>query len=227
MFKPDYAAKFFPEWWKDLPRMKTIIEHGPNNTERTATAPTIKNCPGVMDYYKNGFIIPLWCDHLFEVGKINTDYLRVVPVDQKYSNTKHPVDQRGNYLPENKFTHIKLESPWFLKTNKKVNFMWIKPSWNFDNPNDFIQPPSVIEFYHQHATNVNIFFERKAETYKLLLNAGIPVGHFIPISDDRIEIKHHLLSDLEFTQLKIQNNIRFSFDRSYIKYVKFKNSQGD
>lgn len=225
IFKPDYAHQFFPDWWKTLPKTvsRTISSKTDNNEEMT----TIKNCPGILDYYKHGFILPLWCDHLFEVGKLNTDYLKVVPSDPRSNSSKHPVAQRGGYLPENRYTHIKLDSPWFLKSNKQTHFLWTKPTWNFENPNEFIQPSAVIEFYYQNATNVNMFFERKPETYKLVLAAGTPIAHFIPLSEDKIRLQYHLISDLELNHIKLQNNNRFSFERSYIKYVRYRNKQKD
>jgi hypothetical protein len=227
LFKPDYAVKFYPEWWKSLGRLAPIKNLPPESQLIGMSGPTIKNCPGVMDYYRNGFILPLWCDHLFEIGKINTDYLRVVSSDSIHRNTKHPVEQRGKYLPESRYTHIKLESPWYFKSNKKVNFIWVKPTWNFDNPNEFIQPPAIIEFYYQHATNFNLFFERKQETHQVILKAGIPTGHFIPISDNKIKLQTHEVSEAEFIKIRSATSIRFSFERSYIKYVKMRNKQED
>lgn len=223
LFKIDQATKFYPEWWKTLPRL--VVNTEKNNGD--ITAPTMKNCPGIIDYYKFGFIMPLWSDFLFEVGKINTNYMRVNSADPNSTSSKHPVFQRGEYLPENNYSHIKLESPWHIASNKNIKFLWCKPLWNFANPNEFVQPPSIIDFYHQHTSNVNFFFVRKQETYKFIMEAGTPMGHFVPLSENKIKIKHHLLTRIEFEQRAQKSYFRFSFNRSYIRYKNLKDKKRD
>lgn len=213
LFKIDYARKFYPDWWKKLP----VATPHPKQP-KDLTAGTMKGCAGIIDYYKSGFIIPLWTEAIIETGPIGSTYLRVALSDPSADSEQHGASQRGEYLPNTKFSHVKLNSPWLIEATDTTQFVMTKPIWNFDDPTEFIVPPGALNFYYQHSSNVNLFFKHKQQEHKIHLDPGIPIVHLIPQTEKRIEIRTHYLSKNEWLQ-RHANSLRFSFVSSYTKYV--------
>ena len=55
------ANKFLPDWFKKMPRW--LEEDNPFDKG------TFKNCPGIVDFYKDAFVIPLWADFYLNVSE--------------------------------------------------------------------------------------------------------------------------------------------------------------
>lgn len=216
VFKVDHAKKFFPEWWKQLPN---AIRRDEKYDDLTGS--TMKTCSGIVDYYKSGFIIPLWSDTIIETGPIGRSYLRVCFADPTADSQQHPSIQRGSFLPDKEYSHIKLASPWHIECNKSMQFTMVKPIWNYNDPTEFILPPGSLNLYYQHASNVNIFIKHKSQNHKIQLTAGTPLAHLIPQSEESIEIKCHFLRRAEFDE-RSRTPFKYSFTKGYSTYVRAK-----
>ena len=48
--KINYGHHYIPDWFKEMPKRKF------------GYMPTIKKCPGIVSYYKQSIVIPMWCD---------------------------------------------------------------------------------------------------------------------------------------------------------------------
>ena len=55
------SKHFIPEWFKKAPSFL------PEENELTAM-PTVKRCPGFIDFFKMGYVLPAWCDFHLEIG---------------------------------------------------------------------------------------------------------------------------------------------------------------
>ena len=63
----DYAIKFYPDWWKKLPKLtKPILS---DNTGDATHNTNMKYCDGLTNEYRNSVIIPMWCDFLFKYNE--------------------------------------------------------------------------------------------------------------------------------------------------------------
>lgn len=193
----DYAHKFFPDWWKNL--NKTFIAKENNIDVELAT---IKTCVGFIEQYQHGIIIPMWSDFHIKLGStIKPEYFWKFS-DNISSCGNHSSEQRGSeYLPDNKYCHVKLNSPWFFKCNEDIKFALTPTFWNFYKPEDILIPPGILDFKYQMATNINIFFwyKEKEETY--YIKHGKPLVQFIPLSERKLKIKTHLVSKEEMDKL--------------------------
>jgi hypothetical protein len=218
LFQIQPAKEFYPDWWKELP---SVIKD-PNQTKNPfQQGATMRTCAGLVDYYKTGAIIPAWSDVGFQVGRENTGFVRVSfasPVSGQSS--QHSTAQRGTYLPTAKYTHIKLESPWFIYANKPTQFLYLKPFWNFDRPEEILMPPGSINYYYQHTTNANLFLKHDKEEKIIRIQAGSALVHLVPQSEDKLIIKNHLVDEKEFNTRTSVTWYRFASSNGYARYRK-------
>lgn len=207
--KIDYANKFIPQWWKDLPA--THLKRG-DITEM----PTMKTCAGFVELYKHGFIIPMWSDLAIEVAPTTEKEkkIRWHFSDQLTTGTVHSDYQRGSYLPTNEYEHFKIGSPWYLKCNRDVYFQFVQPTYNFDHPEVANILPGIVNYKYQHATAINMIFKKTDKFAKYMFNFGQPMVHIVPISEEHVELKHHLVSGEE---------MRNMFDRGESARLSFRN----
>ena len=75
--------------------------------------------------------------------------------------------------------------------------------------------PGVLNFKNQNTANINLFLERKNN--KFLIEHNTPLIYCIPLSDAKLEIKNHLVSDQEFKHLSHLASYNFSFTGTYKK----------
>ena len=124
------TSNFVPNWWNDLPAKPELV----NNEEFLGYKLNMRGCPGFVDLYKLGFMIPLWSDILIEVAPNGETWYRWQFSDQVSDATVHPDHQRNKFLRDTEFQHIKINTPWLLETNKDLNWMVAPPTWNLSNP---------------------------------------------------------------------------------------------
>lgn len=207
--KPKMAAHFYPEWWKE---MKTEMQVG---DELFPTA-TIRRCMGLVDHYKNGFIIPMWADLRVELGPIGDPFFRAQFSDNVSGIGQHPATIRGAYLPEAQYQHLKLFTPWAAKCNDDVHWKWEQPTWSYRNPNKSIVLPGTIEYKYQYSMNANIMFARQHEKSMIEIPFQQPLVHVTPLTERDLELRHHMVEQAEYDRLmqgeKLSNINRY---RSY------------
>lgn len=212
-----YAIKFVPDWWKKTP----ILNDG---------MATIRNCLGFTELYKNAIVIPCWSAMDFFIDDKNKKTFewrtsldwRSVISDELIST--HSNEQFFNFTG-NHGLNLKIISPWMFKTNKFVNFSWSQPTWNVrDRIFNANVLPAVTNFYTQNSTHINIFFEHQDEKQKITFEWLNPLVMLHPLSDNKIKIQNHLISETEMQRFLGR---RFLFFRSgpenQIKSIKINN----
>jgi hypothetical protein len=190
--KIDYGGDFLPQWWRDLPR--TIETGGAYLNGEPQRGSTIKGCRGFTRLYKNSIIIPFWENMLFETW--GGDYKWTCTQTKKLIDI-HPDALMAGFVDPKKFQHIKLLSPWRLKTNRFVEFQFSDPVWNRQNIVDYTILPGILDFKYNHGSHVNIMVNMKPEGSRFHIRVGEPVACLTPLTDDRVEIKNHLVSEKE------------------------------
>lgn len=206
--KPTKGVEQLPNWWKQL--SNSYWDDGDCQPMSTA-----KRCAGIIDLYKKAIVLPLASDVSLELGPTGDGFFRWASADNSVSVVEHPIPQRGSYLPNDRYQHIKMGSPWFVQCDEDVEFMFFQPTYNFETPETFIIPPAVINFKYQNATHVNIFLPRNAGTKKLLLEAGQPIVGLVPLTDRPIEMRFHLVTQNEIHEMA--RNIT-TFSNSYARH---------
>lgn len=210
MYPIQRAIKFIPTWWKKMP-----LHHiaGNDDQDFQIPAPTLKTCPGLFDLYKDGFVVPLWSDMILK----NTESETLVDFADHTRNyiERHP---RYQFDPafEN-YNHIKINVPWCVVEKSGINWLEFACTWNLlPEGAKFHVTPGRLDFKLQHSTNVNCFLT-KDDNKLVQLKAGTPLVHWIPLSEKKVKVKTHYISDSEYME-KIKLTItRNSHINSYRK----------
>lgn len=210
---PIRESKYYlPDWFKQLPTKYklNVSDQGPE-IEQT----TIRRCNGIIDLYQQGFVIPMWCDlalETFENGSIS--WFWNVPHFQ--SPTQHTKDQFGGNFDN--LIHLKILNPWRIKEKSGVKFIYKNLFYeNLDLINQISVAPGILDFKYQHYAHISLFFDKKPN--KFILEAGRPLVQAIPLSENEIVIKNHLISDQEYKNIE-QATFLFSSVGYYLKRKK-------
>jgi len=208
------STKILPNWWKNL--SSTYQEERESGI--SIPRATIKRCEGIISLYQKGFTLPMWSDAVLESSG---NKLRWEFADNSYTIATHGSQQMSEEFAN--YVHIKLVSPWRFKEKKGIQFTFVQPSWNQVS---FIFglhiPPGVVEFKNQFTTNVNAFMPKNV---KISIPAGMPMAHFVPCTEDQIELKLHLLDQKEMEKLEVGNRSCPFFLGSYRKYIKARKNE--
>jgi hypothetical protein len=212
LFPIDYSHKFIPEWWKKLPKNLTKNERGQDIFWPSST---MKSCSGFNSLFKKGITIPLWTDMAIKINQLNVD---VKLSSEETALGSHSYSQMEGSYPVQKYALIKIMSPWLLNCKENISFNFIQNTWNFYNMDDIIIPPGIVDYKYQTITNIN-FFVNKEKNRNLLINAGQPMVNIIPLTDKKIKIHTHFISDSDFLK-KSSRNSQTSFNNVLSKIKK-------
>jgi hypothetical protein len=182
------ASKFLPSWWKELPKNFKVTDDIKNELSiRKGT--TLKSCSGFTDLYSKGAILPMWSDVTIQIGEIGNNSYRFYHRDNRSVITIHPQMQRGNYLPDTEYQHLKFVSPWVFYCEEPTNFVFMEPTWNLEDLQYTKTLPGIVNYKYQHTTSVNMMCIRKPEAYEFDIPFLHPMAHIIPMDDRELEIK--------------------------------------
>jgi hypothetical protein len=206
----DFAIKHIPNWWKNLP--KSYLD-----TNEFTQSPTMKHCVGMVDYYKNSIAIPLWSDLSIKVNEDKSYKWQFS--DRRTQAGFHSMEKQANGFLSN-FFHFKIISPWAFKTKEMINWVWSHPTYNYEFSEDIVSLPAIVNYEHQNSTNINLMVSTK-EPKIINISQGQPMAVLTPMSDRKVEIIRHLVSEKEFDSI-LSMQARISFLNKYKKIVKRK-----
>jgi len=196
-FKIQRASKFIPKEWKDLPPHFSHKMNPDPNSKMVQEIATLKKCNAFRDLFANGFIIPLWADCQLEAHNDRFVFGGHNMFEANSTASGHHRSQIGDFYLN--YNHIKIESPWFLREKTGVKFSWNGCLWNNTHNLEHVQfLPGVLDFKYQNATHINLFIKRGVV---IKYFANDPMVHLIPLSDSKIKLKHHLLSEDEYVKM--------------------------
>ena len=202
------AMKHIPSWWKKLPIARFEETFFPK--------PTMKGCVGMIDYYANSVALPLWSDLMINVGSDKS--YRWQFSDGSSGAIVHNPNQRTDFL--NDYGHLKLITPWCLKTKKDVKWFWSQPIYNFNSDIVDIKILSgIMGFKHQYSANVNMMLPLN-QPKKYFLEQGQALAHLTPLSEHKFKVVRHLISQSEYTQMTTPNITFVDIYKNIIKRQK-------
>jgi hypothetical protein len=188
------SNKFIPNWFKDIP---LSYRDGDNFLDY----PTIRTCSGFLNLYNQGLMLPLWSDLKIQ---IKDNLIRWQFSDKITEISTHSSLQRGSYLPESEYYHLKIQSPWLFSCKDDIQWTFNSPTWNQQNPNDYFILPGIVDYKYQTETNINIMINHKIDrTIDIPFNT--PMAQIIPITEKKLIVKNHLLSDQEYKHMRDKN----------------------
>ena len=187
------ATKKFPDWWTNLPSKKS-----PNNSDFLSpeSMPLInmKGCYGFLELYKKSLILSNWTETHFKVSEEHYQYRVMMGI----SPEEHSKVQYGAAF--NNYHHAKLICPWSIREKSGIQFMFSAALWHLEDY-DFKIIPGLLEFKAQHASHINIFIPKKKTEYGIYIPISKPLVYLTPLSEDKIEVKNHLVDEKEFNRI--------------------------
>ena len=211
------ATQYLPQWWKSLPAYASDGGNHYNNDTESNTR-NMKGCVGFTQYFKQSLAIPLW-------GGIRIDLTD--NIEKKYRwltayNTSdlgmaekadliawHGSQQFHGFLDDT-YQHLKISAPWRLKCKYDIPFAFTDPVWCRNDITSYTTLPGILNFKYQHAVNVNIFVQYRAQPRTIVLQLGQPLAFLTPLTEDEVIFKPQLVSSKELRRHCPIN--RFIFD---------------
>ena len=190
LFKRENADITFwceTEGLKDLNPIKKSITHIPQwFKDITIKNNTIKNCPGLIDYFKLGYIHFLWTDILVKIPDNEvepTEY--TVPDPNNFKVQFHHKSQYVDFLPTDKYRFVlKPISPWRCRTKKGIKLLQLPLYYEFNEIFDVM--PGIINTSYYHQLHPQICFKK---TGQFLLPRGLPLCMLVPIKEEELTMK--------------------------------------
>ena len=192
------SIKFYPEWLRKIPaeRIEERMNPGSGQIHKIPSG-TIKGCPGVIDYFKTGFMAPLWTDVSVKIS--HEGRYSFISADNPFSLESHWPGQWDGF---HGYQHLKIVLPWHIEESTGVKFLIQKPYWTTnDNPmwiNKIAPAGGVVDFKNQHSLHLHTFVEIPTTVQEFVLPLGMPLVHIIPLTDTPIELKTHVIDEAEW-----------------------------
>lgn len=215
------AINYLPVWWKRL--LPTVelpaLKEAPNfMIPRT----TMRHCVGFTDLFKKSFCIPMWSDLAVRLEPAMRDGYAWKFADTHSKLGDHPAFQRGDFMPPEHFQHIKLDSPWSLRCEEDINFLFFDPFWpSYEGEEVAIIPPGILNFRYQPGTNINMFIRKLPDEARHVdIKFNTPLVFITPLTERKVVLRHHLVSKEHISQYVDRPYV--TFRDSYLRGKKAK-----
>jgi hypothetical protein len=213
LYKPDNSIKFFP---KEVKTMQNYYDTIDPTTKITKSESTIRKCAGLIDYYKIGFILPMWTDFICQPKSAVAKETALGLISSPYYFSSHSKKQYSGMFDG--YMHLKLDSPWKFKENTDIKFIWTSPTWNLHRHlNNFSIVPAALSFKYQCTTNVHMFVNASSENFTI--NSGTPLVHLSPITEKKVVLKYHLVDEKELNKIGIPSDFNNIKPERYKRWV--------
>lgn len=192
------AIRFYPEWMRKMPGIRNEEKRNPGTGQvHNIPSGTIKGCPGIIDYYKTGFMAPLWTDASIIInpdGKYS-----FISADNPFALESHWPGQWDGFQG---YQHVKIILPWYISEDTGVKFLLQKPMWTSNSDpfwiNKLVPAGGVIDFKSQHCLHLHTFLENPGVRQEFIMPMGTPLIHIIPLTDNEVKLKTHVISEEEW-----------------------------
>ena len=210
----NHAIKYLPEWWKKLPTNKEINYLSMDVNVKKST---VKNCPGFIDLYKKSLVIPHWNETRIKVNSDGTyDWLS----SHETTIENHPRKQFDGWFLNAPLAQVKFVCPWFVRSKENLQLFFAEPLWNNENINDLRIIPGVVNTKYISELNINCLIEPNPKGERIINSKPLtPLVFLITLPDERIELRHHLISSRE----KIKFTASHNFTNPNLLATKIKN----
>tara|TARA_R110002153_G_scaffold183037_1_gene336277 strand:+ start:53 stop:814 length:762 start_codon:yes stop_codon:yes gene_type:complete len=221
---PVLKASQYKRKWVDV-ALKDYKEHH----QEMKTKTHLMRCPGIFSLLNEGYILTTWHDVIITTKKGEEGFSWQVPMnesDNKEMFDVAPIDAQyesiTKWFPKNERqtnTFVKINSPINVIAPKGIRLL-IAPipypdQFDFECASGILDP--------SESTELNAQLKWFKEDGEVLIKAGTPIAHLIPIcnSKTKIEIVNRDANKKELMFMKtIMNLNAFTFDESIHKFKK-------
>lgn len=197
--KPDFVVK--PDWLKNImPSSRNVFDQVDAN---------IKACYGINETFRKSIMLKapedIWI-RMTDEGQNNDGMLYWNMVGELSKGTVHPDWQRGEFSRDR--IHFKISTPWKGKGNFTV--FQSEPMYHRKMSDEIRVAQGMIDWSMVPEFNVNLLVKKHSgEGYTdYCIKFDEPLCMFTPLTDDKVKIRHELLSEEE---------VRKFVDRSFFR----------
>ena len=116
--------------------------------------------------------------------------------------------------------HLKLISPWLIYEKTGTPFVFTGCPWaQLNDLPDLTVMPGIVNYRYQHGSDVNAFLPKRQQD--LQISAGTPLAHLIPMTEKKVKVSTHVVSESEWS--KLESVHRNKFIGSFTSLMKSKN----
>jgi hypothetical protein len=182
--RPQPSIRYLPNWFKNTPRFDDL-----------ADSATIKQCPGLVDYFSQGFVVPMWSDTSLEYSK-ELDLWNV-----KSGSLAGSFGESAKWDGHNHSQFLKYSNHFFL--DKETTFVFkthcpwrviTKPGWSvyqlplfYHSDQKFSVMPGVIDTDIHHEINQQVLYFDNSES--VFIKRGTPFALYIPFERKRVDFE--------------------------------------
>lgn len=174
---PVPAIQSLPTWFKNMPREVS-------NHEGSGILETVKQCPGYIDYFKEGYVLNMWCDLRLTINEDGSYFYEASTKEFEFSN--HGESQFQKHLPQPDMYSmiLKAVSPWYVRTSPGWSVMQLPMLYHY-NPDFHVLPGSFWSDIHHECSQQLAFYR----TGKFFIKKGTPLCTFLPFKRKAIDFK--------------------------------------
>lgn len=196
--KPVAAIKVLPDWFTG-PKMKEIQRQA----RRTSYESTIRTCPGIIDLYKESIAMTSWFNYEIDISPEG----EVCHQEGNFGKVVFNSHNRNQFLPfveHTTSTNLKMNIPWEFKCKKDTTFILTEPTWHSYDMYDRISVlPGILRSSMMSFCNVNYITRPGSVIRRVSFHPGDPLSILTPLTEDKVDIKTHLITQDEAAKLKL------------------------
>jgi len=194
----------------------------------------IYQCPGIFDLFKHGFVVPMWHDVIISTNGNPDEFTWTVPSSDLASLTPEVniVENQSNGVgtempikPWSLNTFVKINTPWHVVAPRGVKLLMLPIAY----PDNFEFESSIGILNPGYSNEINIQLYYNVQKGDVLIKAGTPLAHIIPLSEKDYDIVCREMNSLDkfwLDKKKYFRSANFTFKRNIIQDLYYKHFGG-
>lgn len=188
------AKKLIPNWFRDL---SNVVEYYNNH-------PTIKTCPGIVNYLRTGFILRTWIDTIIETTQSYIKFLYPNnDAPNNYLSTMDAMTFDKDLTEFKKYSHptvVKWTLGWYCQAPKGYNLLYTPTQYH---PNlNFTTIVGITDTRIDEGLHVQVAWHPTDKS--VFIPAGTPIAQIIPIKREECEYDIVVGSNEDVTRRRIK-----------------------
>lgn len=215
---PKPAKHFIPEWWKKVPSLNTALKD------------TVKECPGIADWFSQGYVIPMWSDTFLQYDKKTKEWAtrssNMVPPWSIHNNGQF-IDYVDPTMYGSKASLVfKTHCPWAIKTPPGYSVFQMPLFYHFDDRISVL--PGVVDTDIYNEINQQVLYH--GTTDSIFIKRGEPLVLYIPFKRTKYDMVVREANEKDkkdFSNHLFNFSTKFVGQRLYRTMQRARNSQED
>jgi hypothetical protein len=202
---PSRSSEHIPAWFTSIKRDKSptvsneqlkalgmadfqiqeLLKLRTGEHSQVHSAPSVKTCPGIIDWMKSGFVISAWTDFTIKIK--GDDEIKCIAKDKLFDRTIGylPVDQFVSHTQSDIKRTMSLYSPWYCKTPPGYSLMQLPLLYHFYPGWSCAAGMLSTDVYH--SLNQQLLITRAEGT--ITISKGTPLAMYVPFKREDWEIE--------------------------------------